>query len=312
MTVTAQTGIAAMDNAMQSGFSAMQTTAQASFSAIRSSIEGEMNRTVAAVQQAVSTMKAAMNFSWKLPDLKVPQVNISGAFSLEPPTAPQFSVSWHKEGGVLTGAQIFGMQGNTLLGGGEAGKEAVLPLAVLWPNMAAVMTSVLERSAYPDPEAVLQAAAAPAATNIQNNFMDGRSWDQSTVNNLPTEAVNAFSEMRTQQTNVSSAVSSPEVMETAVTENLTRIMEGFGNTVVNGGGTQGGDVTNASYAMDTAQIIQAAVTQASHRYEDFSQTSAASSFPMEIAQSAMTTALSNFVDSRIDDRENGISASWPP
>ena len=37
------------------------------------------------------------------------------------------------------------MQGNTLLGGGEAGREAVLPLSVLWPNMRTVMADVLNR-----------------------------------------------------------------------------------------------------------------------------------------------------------------------
>ena len=290
MTVTAQTGITTMSGAMQTGFGSMQSTAQASFGAIRASIEGEMNRATAAVQAAVSAMKAAMNFSWKLPDLKVPQVNVSGAFSLEPPTAPQFSVSWHREGGILTGAQIFGMSGNTLLGGGEAGKEAVLPLAVLWPNMAAVMTSVLERSAYPEPE----------AANIQSNFTDGRSWDESAVNNLPTEALNAFSEIRTQQNIVSGLP--PEAMETAVAETLPGMAESLAQN-------QSDSVTNASYLTDATRT---AVSEAFNNYAERTQNNRTSygSFPTEIVQSAMTTALSNFTDSRIGNQENGISAAY--
>lgn len=39
-----------------------------------------------------------------------------------------FSVKWNAKGGILNGATLFGAAGNTLLGGGEAGKEAVLPL----------------------------------------------------------------------------------------------------------------------------------------------------------------------------------------
>ena len=39
-----------------------------------------------------------------------------------------FSLEWYANGGILDGAQIFGMLGNRFLGGGEAGKEAVLPL----------------------------------------------------------------------------------------------------------------------------------------------------------------------------------------
>ena len=39
-----------------------------------------------------------------------------------------FSLEWYAKGGILDGAQIFGMLGNSFLGGGEAGREAVLPL----------------------------------------------------------------------------------------------------------------------------------------------------------------------------------------
>ena len=122
----------------------LQATVQAAFNNIRNNIVTQMNQAVAAVQNGVAAMKAAMNFSWSLPHLKVPHIKVSGAFSLEPPSAPNFSVSWYKQGGILTGAQIFGMSGNTLLAGGEAGQEAVLPLSELWKNMRAVMTDVLQ------------------------------------------------------------------------------------------------------------------------------------------------------------------------
>lgn len=39
-----------------------------------------------------------------------------------------FDVKWNAKGAILNGAQIFGMAGNTFLGGGEAGREALLPL----------------------------------------------------------------------------------------------------------------------------------------------------------------------------------------
>ena len=41
---------------------------------------------------------------------------------------PHFKIKWNAKGAILDGAQIFGMAGNSLLGGGEAGREAVLPL----------------------------------------------------------------------------------------------------------------------------------------------------------------------------------------
>ncbi len=44
---------------------------------------------------------------------------------------PKFSVKWNAEGAVLTKPTIFGRMGNTFLGGGEAGAEAIAPIDVL-------------------------------------------------------------------------------------------------------------------------------------------------------------------------------------
>lgn len=80
-------------------------------------------------------LKSAFSFEWKLPSLRLPhlQVNwdpvdnvLANFFGVT--AFPRLSVSWYARGGILDGAQIFGRMGNTLLGGGEAGREAVLPL----------------------------------------------------------------------------------------------------------------------------------------------------------------------------------------
>ena len=135
MTAGLQSGMPGVQSAAQTGCDAVVQQTTSSFERVRSAVETKMNAAATAVTNAIGKMRAAMNFSWSLPHLKVPHVNISGAFSLQPPTAPNFSVSWYKEGGILSGAQIFGMQGSHLLGGGEDGKEAVLPLSTLWQQM---------------------------------------------------------------------------------------------------------------------------------------------------------------------------------
>lgn len=65
------------------------------------------------------------------PHIKMPHLNVWGNFSLNPPSVPHFDIQWYAKGGVLTQPTIFGANGNGLLGGGEAGPEAVAPISVL-------------------------------------------------------------------------------------------------------------------------------------------------------------------------------------
>lgn len=93
--------------------------------------------------RAVESMKKALDFSWSIPHIKMPHLKVTGDWSFNPPTVPKFSVSWYKEGGILTQPTVFGSVGNTLLAGGEAGAEAVLPLAVLWDKMETILQRIL-------------------------------------------------------------------------------------------------------------------------------------------------------------------------
>ncbi len=57
--------------------------------------------------------------------------NQDPTYMLDPPSIPKFTLKWNAEGGVLNKPTIFGAIGNTLLGGGEAGAEAIAPIGVL-------------------------------------------------------------------------------------------------------------------------------------------------------------------------------------
>lgn len=80
-------------------------------------------------------------------DLKLPHISVSGGV---PPYGingmgklPQFDVDWYANGGILTQPTIFGMNGGHLVGGGEAGAEAVLPLSNLQSMITEGMTQAL-------------------------------------------------------------------------------------------------------------------------------------------------------------------------
>lgn len=127
---------------MSSGLSSALSTVTGKFSSIYSTISSKMSAAKDAVGNAISALKSKFNFSWSLPHLKLPHVSISGSFSINPPSVPHFGISWYKDGGILTRPTIFGAAGNNLLAGGEAGAEAVVPLATLWDKLETMITSV--------------------------------------------------------------------------------------------------------------------------------------------------------------------------
>ena len=74
----------------------------------------------------------AVGTLWTTLNIKLPHVEVNWgtvtAFGKSFDYPKGFSLKWYAKGGILDGAQIFGMMGNNFLGGGEAGREAVLPL----------------------------------------------------------------------------------------------------------------------------------------------------------------------------------------
>lgn len=158
-------------------WNSLKDTASTVWNNIKTTISNAINAAKDAVGTAIDKMKSFFNFSWSLPPIKMPRITISGKFSLDPPSAPSFGISWFKKGGILTKPTAFGMNGNNMMVGGEAGKEAVLPLNERTLGMIGdrIMATVSENIVVNVPEQSQQ----PVILNI-----DGKTFAQLIVSHI--------------------------------------------------------------------------------------------------------------------------------
>lgn len=119
--------IALIKGVFTGDFGACKTAVLNIFDAIKSGIQTRINNAKTAVKNAINAMKGFFNFSWSLPKIKMPKITISGKFSLNPPSAPKFSINWNRLGGIFDKPTLFNY-GGSLQGLGEDGAEAVVPL----------------------------------------------------------------------------------------------------------------------------------------------------------------------------------------
>lgn len=133
-----------IQNTVSNVMSAINTITGGKLDEVRNAFQSKIEAAKSVVSNGLNAINGFFSgLSLKLPDIKLPHFSISGSFSLSPPSIPKIGVEWYKEGGILTGPTIFGANNGSLLGGGEAGREAVLPLSELWSNMRSVVAGVV-------------------------------------------------------------------------------------------------------------------------------------------------------------------------
>lgn len=107
------------------------------FEDIRKAIADKIGAARDAVDKAIKKIKGyfPLSIGKIFSNLKIPKISVSGGkapFGIAGKgKLPSFDVKWNAEGAILTKPTIFGAMGNTLLGGGEAGMEAVAPIDLL-------------------------------------------------------------------------------------------------------------------------------------------------------------------------------------
>lgn len=125
-------------------FNGIKDTATSVWNAIKTAITTPIENAKEKVREAINAIKGFFSgLKLELPHIKLPHFSISGSFSFSPPSVPHINIDWYKSGGIMTGPTIFGMNGSSLMAGGEAGKEAILPLTEFYSKLESILTSRL-------------------------------------------------------------------------------------------------------------------------------------------------------------------------
>lgn len=104
------------------------------WNAIKSAITNPIETAKNVVSGIVEKIKGLFNFKLSFPSVSIPHIplphfSMSGSINpLSDNFPPRVSLRWYAKGGIFRKPSIFGMANGSLLGAGEAGPEAALPL----------------------------------------------------------------------------------------------------------------------------------------------------------------------------------------
>lgn len=118
-------------------FKSAVKTVQNSFGKIKDAIADKLEAAKDKVSSIIKKIKGffPLSIGKIFSNLKIPKISVTGGKApygiAGKGKMPSFDVKWNAEGGILTEPTIFGMTGNTFLGGGEAGDEAIAPISLL-------------------------------------------------------------------------------------------------------------------------------------------------------------------------------------
>ena len=134
-------------------WSSIRSTTSSVWNSIRAAIVQPIESARDAVRNAIDKIKGFMDFEWSLPHLKLPHISVSG--SANPldwlkGSVPHFSVDWYKTGGIFNSPSIIGV--------GEAGSEAVIPLDAFYSYMDRAVNRIIAASSGGDNAAVIYEA----------------------------------------------------------------------------------------------------------------------------------------------------------
>lgn len=174
--------------AVMSGFAAFAQSAFSAVSSALSAVGGAFRSFQSAVGTVVSSVRSKfqgfVDFIAAIPGkivgffsnirvpqfhIPIPELHISGGFSLAPPSVPHIELSWHAKGAIFDEPYVFPGPGG-LHGIGEAGPEAVLPI----DNLKGYVVDAVETADTGQINVVEELRALRDDIRSLKIYMDGR------------------------------------------------------------------------------------------------------------------------------------------
>lgn len=133
---------------LSSIFNGIKSTASSVWNGIKSAIVKPIEAARDKIKGIIDKIKGFFSgMKLSLPKIKLPHFKVTGKLSLMPPSVPKLTIDWYKEGGIMTKPTMFGMNGSSIMAGGEAGEEAILPLKAFYNQLSAMLDSKMNTSA---------------------------------------------------------------------------------------------------------------------------------------------------------------------
>jgi len=153
-------------------WSSIRSITSSVWNSIKSAIVQPIESARDAVRNAIDKIKGFMDFEWSLPHLKLPHISVSG--SANPldwlkGSVPHFSVDWYKTGGIFNSPSIIGV--------GESGSEAVLPLDAFYSYMDRAVNRIIAATSGGGNAAVIYEAVKAGMQNADIGIsLNGREF----------------------------------------------------------------------------------------------------------------------------------------
>ena len=122
----ASSAVNAIKSTVSNVFNGLKSTVSSVWNGIKSAITNPIQSAFNVVSGIVNKIKGLFNFKLKFPPIEIPKIpipyfTISGSFNPLKGQIPKLDIGWKATGGIFTGPSVIGV--------GEAGDEAVVPLS---------------------------------------------------------------------------------------------------------------------------------------------------------------------------------------